>query len=70
MNLSNLILWCASIIIAWAGVEHIDEIQRSILKAQARLLYESRASNWGSPKFLLKPDCTAANRRKMIQEEK
>lgn len=53
MNLSNLILWSASVIIGWAGVEHIDDIQRSILKAQARLLYESRTETWGSPKLLV-----------------
>ena len=52
MSLSNLIQWCVGIVIAWSAVAHIDGIQRSVLKAQAVLIHESRASNWGSPKFL------------------
>ncbi|QDK44647.1 hypothetical protein DOM22_05465 [Bdellovibrio sp. ZAP7] len=52
MNLTNLILWSAGFITALAGVQNIDTIQRGILKAQARLVYESRTETWGSPKFL------------------
>ncbi|HWU43922.1 MAG TPA: hypothetical protein VN132_10810 [Bdellovibrio sp.] len=52
MSLSNLIQWCVGAVIAWSAIAHIDDIQHSILKAQAVLIYESRASNWGSPKFL------------------
>lgn len=51
MNLTNLILWAASIITVLAGVQNIDTIQQGILKAQARLVYESRTETWGSPKF-------------------
>ncbi|MNL36072.1 hypothetical protein D3C87_1581390 [compost metagenome] len=51
MNLGNLIFWSASVITALAGVHNIDSIQRTIWKAQARLIYESRTSNWGSPRF-------------------
>lgn len=53
MNLTNLILWAASIIATWAGVYNIDTIQHGILKAQARLVYESRTETWGSPKFFI-----------------
>ncbi len=52
MNLTNLILWSAGIITAWIGAHNIDSIQRTILKAQAQLIYESRTETWGSPKFL------------------
>ena len=52
MNLTNLILWSAGIITAWIGAHNIDSIQRTFLKAQARLIYESRTETWGSPKFL------------------
>lgn len=52
MNLMNLILWSAGLITALSGVHNIDAIQRAILKAQARLIYESRTETWGSPKFL------------------
>ena len=55
MSLGNLIQWCVGVIIAWSAVAHIDDIQRNILKAQAVLLYESRASNWGSPRFFQRP---------------
>ena len=50
MNLTNLIFWSLSIITAIAGVQNIDVIQRSILRAQAHLVYESRTATWGSPK--------------------
>lgn len=52
MNLTNLILWCAGIVTAMAGVHNIDSIQHAILRAQARVIYESRTETWGSPKFL------------------
>ena len=53
MNLTNLILWSLGVIIAWAGAHNIDSIQRTILKAQAQLIYKSRTETWGSPKFLI-----------------
>lgn len=52
MSLTNLITWCAGIIIGLVGAHHIDDIHRTILRAQARLIYESRTANWGAPKFL------------------
>lgn len=54
MSLTNLIFWSASVITALAGVHNIDSIQRTIWKAQARIIYESRTEMWGSPKFLRK----------------
>lgn len=53
MNFNNLVIWSTGIITALAGVHNIDAIQRGILKAQARLVYESRTETWGSPKFLI-----------------
>ncbi len=52
MNLTSLIQWCLGIILAFSAVRHIDEIHRSILKAQGALLYQSRTAGWGSPRFL------------------
>lgn len=52
MSLTNLIFWSASVVTALTGIQKIDYIQRSILKAQARLVYESRTETWGSPSFL------------------
>lgn len=51
MNFSELIKWSIGLILAWSTVAHIDEIHRSILKAQATLIYESRTETWGTPKF-------------------
>ena len=52
MNLTSLILWATGIITALAGTYNIDVIHKEILKAQAKLIYESRTETWGSPKFL------------------
>jgi hypothetical protein len=41
-----------SIIIGTTCVSKLDELQKWILKAQAKMLYEARASNWGSPNVL------------------
>lgn len=51
MNLNSLIQWCIGIVFAWIAYTHFDDIHRGILKAQALLIYESRASAWGSPNF-------------------
>lgn len=51
MSLSNLIFWSAGIVVTWAGVYHIDDIHQEILKAQVKLIYESRTETWGSPNF-------------------
>lgn len=56
MNLSNLIWWCIGLIISWAGVQNIDAIHRTVLIAQAKLVYESRTATWGSLRFLTDQD--------------
>ena len=48
MNFTNLILWSAGIITAFAGFQNMNTIQRCILKAQAKLVYESRTETWGT----------------------
>lgn len=54
MNFTNLIFWSVGIITSIAGVHNIDSIQRTIWKAQAQLVYDSRTETWGSPRFLSK----------------
>lgn len=49
MNLEKIMPFVISIVIAAASVGKIDELQKWIWKAQAAVLYEARASNWGSP---------------------
>ncbi len=70
MNLSNLLLWSAGVIISWAGFEHINDIQRNILKAQAKLVYEARASNWGTPRFLQQPVNGKIKEKSVIEKGK
>ncbi|WP_415062650.1 hypothetical protein [Bdellovibrio sp.] len=68
MNLTNLILWSTGIITALAGVHNIDFIHRTILKAQAQLIYESRTETWGSPKFLFQEPKGKKSSSKVTQE--
>lgn len=56
MNLSDLIFWSATIITGLTGAYNIDDIQRVVLKAQAKILYESRTSTWGSPRVFSDKD--------------
>ena len=51
MNLDNLISWGASVVLGFAAVGRIETLQMCIWKAQAQVLWESRSSNWGSPRF-------------------
>ncbi|MDD3021734.1 MAG: hypothetical protein PHX61_12275 [Alphaproteobacteria bacterium] len=61
MNLQNLVAWSLGVIISLAGVHHTDDIHRGILKAQAKIIYESRTETWGSPKFF-KSGCSSVPR--------
>lgn len=69
MNLTNLIFWSASVITVLAGVHNIDSIQRAILKAQARIIYESRTETWGSPKFLSNEQKANTPAQKTVQQK-
>jgi hypothetical protein len=51
MNLDNIFAWIVGVAIAFATAGHLDRLQTWIRKAQAEVIYESRASNWGSPRF-------------------
>lgn len=52
MNFTNLILWSFVIVSMWTAGSHVDDIHKAILRAQAKLVFESRTSTWGSPKLL------------------
>ena len=47
MNLDKLFSWIAGIVIAFAVTGQIGALQNWILKAQAKVIYESRSSKWG-----------------------
>ena len=51
MNLDNLITWSVSVVLGFAAIGKIDTLQMWIWKAQARVVHESRSSNWSSPRF-------------------
>lgn len=52
MNLGNLFTWITGVVLAMALTGNLDGLHRWVIKSQAKLVYESRASNWGSPRFL------------------
>jgi hypothetical protein len=54
MNLDKLFDWVIVIVIGFATVGHLDTLTNWVYRAQARLVYESRASNWGNHRFLKK----------------
>lgn len=51
MNLDKLTSFVISVVMAAAimGMGNLDRLQLWVLKSQSKLLYESRASAWGSP---------------------
>ncbi|RYZ91110.1 MAG: hypothetical protein EOP06_07170 [Proteobacteria bacterium] len=51
MNIQSVAAWAAGIAIAAASVGKLDELQRWIWIAEAKVIAESRTSNWGSPRF-------------------
>lgn len=51
MNLDKLFSWIAGIVIAFAVVGKLDVLQEWVWRAQAQVVYESRTSTWGSPRF-------------------
>ncbi len=40
-----------SVVLMAAAVGNVDKLQMWIWKAQAKVIQESRTSNWGSPRF-------------------
>lgn len=51
MNLDKLITWVAAVVLLFAGTGNLDVLQKWVWRAQAQVIYESRSSNWGSPRF-------------------
>ena len=51
MNLDKLFTWIAGIVIAFAAMGKIDVLQAWIWRAQAKVVYQTRTSTWGSPRF-------------------
>lgn len=49
MNFDKLLPFVISLIIGATAIKKIDTLQMWIWKSQAQLLYQARASKWGSP---------------------
>jgi hypothetical protein len=49
MNLDKLTSFAISVVLTAALLGNLDRLQLWVIKSQAKLLYESRASAWGSP---------------------
>lgn len=56
MNLEKLMTWIFGVVIAFSAAGKLDVLQTWILKAQAKVIYESRSSKWGSPRFFPRTD--------------
>jgi hypothetical protein len=51
VNLDQMFSWIVGIVIFFTAAGKIDVLQKWIWQAQAKVIYESRSSNWGSPRF-------------------
>ena len=51
MNLDKLFVWITRVIIACAATGNLDTLQAWVWRAQAKVIYESRTSTWGSTRF-------------------
>lgn len=69
MNLDKLLAWSTSIILGFAAVGQLDTLQMSIWKAQAHVLYASRTSTWGSPRFFPDGQSTSARRSSRVYKD-
>ena len=55
MNLDKLFSWITGVVIACAAVGQLDALQNWVMRSQAKVIYESRTSTWGSPRFFPSP---------------
>lgn len=51
MNLDKLFAWVMGVVLVFAATGRLDVLQNWIWRAQAKVIYESRTSTWGSPRF-------------------
>lgn len=54
MGLEKLVSLAVTIVLMAAATGNLDKLQMWVWKAQAKVIYESRSSNWGSPRFFPK----------------
>ncbi len=51
MNLDKLFAWIVGVVLAIAVTGQLDVLQAWVGRYQAKVIYESRSSTWGSPRF-------------------
>ena len=51
MNLDKLMAWVVAVVLLFAGSGNLEVLQKWVWKAQATVIYESRSSTWGTPRF-------------------
>lgn len=61
MNLDKLMAWVVAVVLLFAGTGNLDVLQKWVWKAQAKVIYESRTSTWGSPRFFNTENCVNCN---------
>jgi hypothetical protein len=61
MNLDKLFAWIIGVVIAFAATGQLDVLQTWVWRAQAKVIYESRTSTWGSPRFFPPQKATQKN---------
>ncbi len=59
MNLDKFFAWVVGVVLVFAASGRLDVLQSWIWQAQAKVIYESRSSNWGSPRFFNKTELSA-----------
>lgn len=51
MNFDKALPWILAIVVSAAAAGRLNELQAWIWRAEARVIFENRASSWGSPRF-------------------
>jgi hypothetical protein len=71
MNLDKLFGWIVGVVLVFATSGRLDVLQAWIWRAQTRVIYESRTSSWGSPRFFNKAELSSPSSPKsgMSQNE-
>lgn len=54
MNLDKFFAWVVAVVIAFASTGQLNVLQTWVWRAQAKVIYESRTSTWGSPRFFIR----------------
>jgi hypothetical protein len=64
MNLDKLFSWIIGVVMIFAVTGKLNVLQAWIWRAQAKVICESRTSNWGSPRFFQESKVTKSNHSK------